>query len=378
MIEKEYVGDNALDVLTEIVNSLNIKKILLVTGKKSYSHTGLREKLNELLGDFVVTHFNNFTNNPKKEEAECGAQLFIESESEAIIAIGGGSTIDIGKAINVIQAHKNDYRDIFLGIQKPVNKGVPLIAIPTTAGTGSESTHFAVTYIDGNKYSISGEFVLPDYVILDPKLTVTMPAYLTACTGFDALCQAIESIWAVNSTDESRLYAKSAIKILVGNVVQAVNAPSDSVRSEMMLAANLAGKAINISKTTAPHAMSYAITSKYGVPHGHAVALTLSQFAKYLYEYDETSGFRCKGAKGERNLLFKDLFEYFEVVSIGEFVDKWKNLMRLCSLTPSLREVGIERKEDIAGLVSSINLERLNNFPASITYEEIIQLLVVN
>lgn len=378
MIEKEYVGDNALDVLTEIVNSLNIKKILLVTGKKSYSHTGLREKLNELLGDFVVTHFNNLSNSPKKEEAECGAQLFIESESEAIIAIGGGSVIDIGKAINVIQAHKNDYRDIFLGIQKSVNKGVPLIAIPTTAGTGSESTHFAVTFIDKKKYSISGEFVLPDHVILDPMLTLTMSAYLTASTGFDALCQAIESFWAVNSTIESRLYAKSAIKTLVANIVQAVNAPSDSVRSEMMLAANLAGKAINISKTTAPHAMSYAITSKYGVPHGHAVALTLSQFAKYLYEYDETRGFRYKGAMGEGNLLFKDLFEYFEVVSIGEFIDKWKNLMRLCGLTPSLREVGIERKEDIAGLASNINLERLNNFPASITYEDIIQLLVVN
>jgi len=372
---KEYVGEGSLDRVREIINSLNTKKVFLVTGKKSFSHTGLREKLNDLLSNCVVTQFNEYSNNPKKEEAEHGARLFVESHSEVIIAIGGGSAIDVGKAINVIQAHNNEYTDIFLGKQDAFNRGVPLIAVPTTGGTGSEATHFAVVYIGGNKYSIAGNTVLPDYFILDPSLTVTMPAYLTACTGFDALCQSIESFLAAKATDKSRQYAMSAMKNLVANIALAVNAPTDHVRSEMMLAANLSGKAINISKTTAPHAMSYGITSKYGVPHGHAVALTLSQFVKYLAMYDETKDVRYKGGVTEKNSLLAELFLCFDVVSIDKFVVKWKDLMQVCGLSVSLREVGIDSAEDITSLVNMVNLDRLSNFPVSITNEEIVKLL---
>ena len=152
----------------------------------------------------------------------------------------------------------------------------PLVCIPTTAGTGSEATHFAVIYVDGKKKSIASQQLLPDVVILDPQLTDNMPAYVSACSGFDALCQA--TYWSRAATPLSQLYAALTIKVLIVELPQAVNSNSRLVRDKMQMAANWAGKAINISKTTAPHAMSYVITQEFGIPHGHAVALTLGKF----------------------------------------------------------------------------------------------------
>jgi alcohol dehydrogenase class IV len=159
--------------------------------------------------------------------------------------------------------------------------GKPLIAIPTTSGTGTEATCFAVVYIDKTKYSLKHSSILPDYTIIDPTLTHAMPPLVTAATGMDALAQAIESYWGVKSTHESQAYAREAITLTLAYLKAACQNEVEA-RDAMSRAANLAGKAINLTETTACHAVSYPITSYFNVPHGHAVALTLASMFGYI------------------------------------------------------------------------------------------------
>ena len=160
---------------------------------------------------------------------------------------------------------------------------IPLIAIPTTSGTGAEATQFSVCYVNGIKESFDYPELLPNFTLLIPELTMKNNRYLTACTGFDAFAQAIESYWNIHSTSVSEQYAEKAIAMLFDALSRFADDADACMsdydwRAQMMEGSNLAGKAINITRTTAPHAMSYTLTSKSGYPHGHAVALSFSYF----------------------------------------------------------------------------------------------------
>ena len=168
--------------------------------------------------------------------------------------------IDMGKLINVFSSHTKKRVEIIKG-KKKLNKRLnTFIAIQTTAGSGSEATHFAVVYYKNKKYSLADKNLIPDLAIVDFFFTKSLNKYVTACSGFDALSQAIESYWSVNSNAKSKMFSEKAIKILKKNLVQVVNRPTRKNREAVMLASHLAGKAINITKTTAPHALSYKIS----------------------------------------------------------------------------------------------------------------------
>ena len=136
-----------------------------------------------------------------------GCEKIKKSNSDLIIAIGGGRIIDAAKLISVTASFKENYENIIRGKEIINNKFLPLLVMPTTAGTGSEATSFSVVYLDGKKYSIASEKLLPEYVIADASLVQEMPNYLKACTLFDAFSQAIESFWSVNATEISREYS---------------------------------------------------------------------------------------------------------------------------------------------------------------------------
>ena len=153
---------------------------------------------------------------------------------------------------------------------------IPIIAVPTTAGSGSEATHFAVVYIGTDKYSLAAEFLLPTAVILDGSLTISGSKYQKTCNVLDAMAQAIESAWATRSTKESLEYSLESIELGWSTLKDFIKQScKPEVAQKMITASNLAGKAINISKTTAPHAWSYGFTSFFDIPHGHAIWLTL-------------------------------------------------------------------------------------------------------
>ena len=183
---------------------------------------------------------------------------------DEVVSIGGGSTIDVGKYI-AFHLH------------------IPHTAIPTTAGTGSEVTKFAVFTHNKKKFSLEDDRLIPTSYRLDPSRVVSLPLKQTASSGLDALSQAIESYWSPNATKESKEYSRQAVKRVLASLWFSYQYPkSELFRQHMLIAANFSGKAINIAKTSICHAISYPITTHYGVPHGLACALTLPFFMRHF------------------------------------------------------------------------------------------------
>jgi alcohol dehydrogenase class IV len=218
---------------------------------------------------------------------------------------------------------------------------IPLVAVPTTAGTGSEATHFAAIYKDGKKESVADKSILPEYAVLLPQLLESVPQYTKNSAYADALCQAIESLWSIKATDESRYWAIKAIELL-----------KHGQGPETQPGSHYAGRAINISETTAPHAMSYMLTSLFGIAHGHAAALCLTSVWNYVLTDDDSFG--C------------DIAEYLGYESPKEAIT---------GLRKSFSELGLTLTKDITDridiLTESVNTQRLANFPVKLTTEDI-------
>lgn len=223
--------------------------------------------------------FSGFSSNPKYEEVISGLKIFKDNNCQAIIALGGGSAIDVAKCIKLFAAL--DVNEDFLTYPF-VDSKIPLIAIPTTAGTGSESTRYAVIYKDGVKQSVTNNSIVPNIAILYPELLNTLPLYQKKCTLLDALCQAIESWWSVNSTEESKEFSKIALETIMKSYRGYIFDGDKVCTRNIMLASNYSGRAINITETTAPHAMSYKLTSLYNLPHGFAVAISLPRVWRFM------------------------------------------------------------------------------------------------
>jgi alcohol dehydrogenase class IV len=253
-------------------------------------------------------------------------------------------------------------------------RGKPLIAIPTTAGTGSEMTQFSTLYIDNKKHSISDPVLLPEVAIVDPELTRTLPPYLTATSGMDALSQAIESYWSVNSTDESKGCAEVAIRSIVPALKHAVCEPDDESRRAMARAANYAGRAINITRTTAPHALSYALTAGFGVPHGQAVALTLPLFFGFNHGVTEMDVADARGATYVRRML-EELSSLLGCSTVTEAGRSVQDLMNAIGLATSFQALGIDKQKAIDTMAAEVNTERLVNNPRRVTSEQIVGLV---
>ena len=224
---------------------------------------------------------------------------------------------------------------------------IPVMAVPTTSGTGSEATHFAVIYKDGVKQSIADQALLPEYVVLQPDVLKTLPLYQKKCTMLDALCQAIESWWSKAATLESICYARQAIRLIL-TYMDAYMENEAEGNQNMLIAAHLAGKAINITTTTAPHAMSYALTSLYGIPHGHAVALCLPKLWRFMQNYDHIAHAFGKANGEEAVTYIEELLQSLEIQAPEN-----------------------ARIEDIDGLMRSVDAQRLSNHPMRLDESDI-------
>ncbi len=354
MPQQEYFGFGAIEKLDEIVGG---KKIFLVSGKNSFEVSGAKEVLDKQ----NYNRFWDFSPNPKIEDIQKGFEIFEKENYDFIVAVGGGSVIDTAKAIKLFYYEKTERK-------------TPLVAIPTTAGSGSEATYFIVYYIGKEKQSKGDVNVtLPNYVICDPELTVSLPRKVTASTGMDALGQAIESYWCINSTEKSKKYARESINLLVGNLEQAVNSGLREAKEKVMKASNLAGKAINISKTTACHSIAYPITSYFQIIHGHAVSLTLGE----MLVYNSKVGEDCLDSRGEEYVK-KNIFEICEMLGVLnplEGKDKIKRLMQGIGLKTKLRELGLSLKDVELIVEKGFNPERIKNNPRLLTKDNLKKVL---
>ncbi|MCH8004170.1 MAG: iron-containing alcohol dehydrogenase [Nanoarchaeota archaeon] len=366
--QTEFIGRGSVYKLKNILRMHKPKNIFLVTGKSSFEKSAAKSVSDDFLEDYNVTHFNDFQTNPQLEEVKKGLEIFKENNCDFVIAIGGGSSIDVAKSINIFSSNPGNPEDYIQNKKEIKNNGKVLVAIPTTAGSGSQATHFAVVYIGKTKYSlVHEEFILPDYAIVESVFTESLPADITAHTGMDALSQAIESYWSVNSTEESKKFSEDAIKLVLNNLQEAVNNPSYKFREGMARAAHLAGKAINISKTTACHAISYPITSYFNVPHGHAVALSLPSMLLYNSKVSEEDVLDKRGTEYVRNTIM-ELSSIMGEKTPDKAAEKIRKLMKSIHLATMLSEIGIKTKEDREIIIKNgFNLDRVKNNPRLLT-----------
>lgn len=317
------------------------------------------ETLKERMGIDVV-RYSDFGPNPLYESVVRGVRAFRSADCDLLAAVGGGSAMDVAKSIKLFA--DMDAERSFLE-QPIVPNDVRLLAIPTTAGTGSEATKYAVIYYQGEKQSLSDDSLIPDAVLLDAGALSTLSAYQRRATMMDAFCHAVESFWSVNSTAESREYSGQAIEMICSNK-HAYLANEEAGNRGMLLAANLAGKAINITQTTAGHAMCYKLTGLYGIAHGHAAALCLAELWPFMLKNPDL----CIDPRGESYLegVFSAIGASMGCQEQWEAVRAYRNLLNELALTsPKAKQA------DYDILKNSVNAVRLKNNPISLSLEAI-------
>lgn len=310
-----------------------------------------------------MIRFSDFQPNPLYESVVKGVNLFREENCDSILAVGGGSAIDVAKCIKLYANARGDgMNGAWLKEETALNR-IPFLVIPTTAGTGSEATRYAVIYYEGIKQSITSETIIPDTVFLDQNVLKTLPLYQKKATMCDALCHAIESFWSVNSTEESKEYSRKAIESILKNMNGYLNNTEEG-NSGMLMAAHYAGKAINITQTTAGHAMCYKITSLFGCAHGHAAILC----DRVLFSWMLKNIDRCIDSRGEEYLrkTFDEIGVALGCADAASGAIKMKDIFEFLNLSiPEATE------DQYIELKTSVNPIRLKNHPIQLDEETI-------
>jgi alcohol dehydrogenase class IV len=365
------VAAGSVDELAKIVARTGATRVLLFTGGSSYTSSGAAGVVDIALSDLEVTTISDVAPNPSIDAVEHGIRVVGDASPDLIVAVGGGSVIDLAKSVRMLAPQDVGARQIVMGAGAGIERrGQPLVAIPTTAGTGSEVTHFAVVYVDGIKHSLAHEWVRPDHAIVDPELTYSLPPHITAATGLDALSQAIESFWSVHSTDESTAYADRAMRLAFSNLADAVHRPSPESRGAMSEASTSAGKAIDITTTTAPHALSYILTSEFGVPHGNAVAITLGA----VLEFNAAVGWEdCVDPRGPAHVVARmgTIVDMLGATSPVEARLQIEALVVDLGLPSNLTAIGAGATSDRSRIARAVNVERLSGNPRSFSTDQL-------
>lgn len=301
-IQRIITPDNDYTVLDGWFKENGIKKPMLVCGA-SIKRQNINGYLNTLYDrlDIEVVRFSDFSPNPGYDSVIKGVELFRDCKCDALMAVGGGSAIDVAKCIKLYCNMAGSGEDGGFLKQDIVANDLPFMVLPTTAGTGSEATRFAVIYYNGNKQSVTHISCIPDTVIMDADALRSLPDYHRKASMMDALCHAVESFWSVNSTDESRSYAAEAIRLILKHADGYLLNSNEGNRG-MLLAANTAGRAINITQTTAGHAMCYKITGLFGCAHGHAAALCVRVLYRWMAEGLKDGSVECIDPRGRQYL----------------------------------------------------------------------------
>jgi alcohol dehydrogenase class IV len=329
----------------------------------------------EIQASAKVHRWSNFDPNPDTEQVARGLRELVQFNPDVVIGIGGGTVLDMAKllcAFDGVDTHEALKRRIESG-WSPAARRRKLILTPTTAGSGSEATRFAVVYIGHSKFSVTSHVLLPDFVILDPDLSKSGSSHLKAASGIDAVSQAIESLWAVGATTSSKALAKAALDELIPALNRWVGGDV-SAGGGVVAGSYLAGRAIDISRTTGAHALSYAITQTFGASHGDAVALTLPAFAA-LHDSVSTGGELQGGISlaSHRHAMMT----IASSLGVPRPLEISTALRQLCigiGLEPGLSRLGAV-ESDLEHLALDVNTERLANNPVMLSRTKVEQIL---
>lgn len=337
------------------------KKVFLVCDDAIKFLPNIREKLEKV--NIPVISFSDFQPNPLYESVVKGVKLFRDERCDSIIAIGGGSAIDVAKCIKLYANLPSDGNDGSWLKMKIVPNTIPFLVMPTTAGTGSEATRYAVIYYNGSKQSIMSESLIPETVLMDPNSLETLPIYQKKSTMMDALCHAIESFWSINSTDESKKYSKDAIYGVLEHM-DGYLANTKEGNTGMLKAAYKAGQAINITQTTAGHAMCYKITSLFHCAHGHAAILC----NRVLFAWMIKNTGKCVDPRGEKYVAH--ILD--EIGRAMGGIDAQSGNEKLVKIFEELElDIPIATAKQYEELKMGVNPVRLENHPILLSVETI-------
>lgn len=357
---KRLLGNGCFLRISDLVKSFKPCTLLLVLGERSFRNSSFFPRLQEMLAPYQVIYSTPVTQNPTQEFIQEEAARLRDRSFDLVLAIGGGSVLDVGKILATLSKQDDMNLDSYLsGKVEFVNKPVPLIVVPTTSGSGSEVTPYAsLETRERQKITLSHPFFYPCEALIDPELTYTMPGYLTASTGFDALSQAIESFWSVQATPFSRTHALRALELIHLNLEQVFReSKSSEGRFAMSLASCEAGLAIAQTKTTAVHSVSYPITTHFHVPHGHACALTLASFVRFNAVVLKEQGY--------------PMLKIFGVNDYESMAMKIEALMDNLDLERSLSKLGIQEDGIELILRDGFRPDRIKNNPRHVGVEDL-------
>ena len=351
-------------------------KALVVLGRNAMRKSGVLDRLTYLLREKNLEYiiYENIPSDPTVEIVDKGANLAKKGKCNLIIALGGGSVLDTGKAISAMVTNEGsvaDYQEIEGKGRKFQYKTIPFIAIPTTSGTGSEATSNAVitnTELSLKK-SIRDPWLIPEVALVDPELTLFLPPYITAICGGDALTQCIESYLGKKSQEISDALALHAIGLIGKSLVKAVKKGKNlKARKDMAMAALLSGLCLSNSGLGAVHALSHPLGVYYKIPHG----LSCTVLLPYVME------FNLSVVTKKMTKIAQSLGENISLLSEKEAsqraVDKIKEIFSQVGIKSNLSEWGI-KEEDFSKIIKSSKGGSLNNNPREASDEDLFELL---
>lgn len=347
-------GRGAFERIADFSELKTGNKILLVTGQH-FKITKEFHLLKTVLGksEREIFVYKGEISKSSFEIVNRLSEYCSKIKPEMIIAIGGGTILDTAKCAAILAKNGGKAGDYLKDkVRQLKDKGIPLVAVPTTAGTGSEVTPWAVIWdiINKKKYSLASPLMFPLLAVVDPSLTDNLPAKITAETGMDALTHAIEAYWSKFHNPISDRHALKAIKLIINNIDKAVNAPDKKTRDNMAKGSLSAGLAFSNTKTTICHSVSYPMTAYFGIAHGQAVVITLPSFIEYsLVAMEKTRE--------------KELLRVIGGKNRTAAAKKITVLIKKCSLATKLSQLGINRENFEIILKEGFDPERINNAP---------------
>ncbi len=359
---RRIFGEGSFAELPSVLESFTPKTILLVLGEISFRMSSYYPRLEQMLSFYNGVESSPVGQNPTADFIEEEVRRLKTISYDLVLAIGGGSVLDVSKILAVLP------KQPVLSLEQCMNSSfilevapVPLVALPTTSGTGSEVTPYvSLETNDKKKITIQHPNFYPAVALIDPERTYSMSSYRTAATGFDALSQAIESFWSIHATPFSQTHALRAIDLILPSLEKAFeeqnNAPA---RAAMSLASCEAGLAIAQTKTTAVHSVSYPITTHFKIAHGHACALTLAPFVR----------FNAPAIKSE------NLLAVFKAANYDQMAKKIESLMDKTGLERSLAQLGIDAQGRETIVRDGFRPDRMLNNPRPVTAEDLRHIL---
>ncbi len=369
---KIVFGNGSIKTLHTELAELGSKNVFIITDP-GIVKAGLVDIVENVLreNNVAFTRFDEVEADPSYEVIEKLAEMYKKSNATAILGFGGGSAQDVAKGVSIAITNEGPFKKYF-GINLVPNPGVPLILVPTTAGTGSESTTVAIfsDHEEKLKKGVVSPYLLPSVALLDPELTIGVPPAITAATGMDALIHAVESYTSLAATPMSDMFALEAIRLIVPNIRKAYSNGNDiEARSAMLRGSLLAGMAFATSGVTAVHAFAYPIGAEFHIPHGIANTIMFVPVMEFnvIADLDRFSELAvmmgvCPEGKDKRSLAV-------------EGIEAIRTLALDLRVPQNLKDFGV-KEEDVPAISEAVLLvtRLLNNNKRKVTYKDAVDI----